>query len=312
MQDEFDGSPSTQNAGRGWKVWLLVAVVLLASSGAFFFFAERNASRIYLEQRNGQLVIEKGIYFPGGKTTLDSDPLYNPIELPAGYPFEQTDFPKDELDTRLLAVFIEAASHAMRQGSLSELEKSQAFIRRAKLLPEITAESKQEITRVEGEKLYIEGLLHLQSVQKSLIESKSFFNRSRIRRGSFNNDVPHWLKFIENQIDAQQSVTARLKEIGVLVEDLTISKEAPEELPKTAPEPQPVKPPAPTLTIEAHDNGVDKADDQNPTQSAPIKTIHSPPTSPPVELKKNIEVKTEEKELKLLEDSKKNVENEIE
>ncbi|MGH2904911.1 MAG: hypothetical protein ACRDK7_15215, partial [Solirubrobacteraceae bacterium] len=75
--------PAPKSGGGGLRavvLWLVIAALLAA---VWWLASERNERHFRVSAENGQVLIERGRFFPIG-TAASSDKIYAPIAVPAG------------------------------------------------------------------------------------------------------------------------------------------------------------------------------------------------------------------------------------
>jgi len=142
--------PGEEKAGGGGMqrlvLWFVIAALLAA---VWFLASERNERHFHVVTENGQLVIERGRFFPTG-TARSADKAYAPLDLPdkskAVGEMEFDD--QNELDRWLFGVLGSWAKDAAKHG---DTHGAAALVDRASALPGLTFAQVAELAAMKAE-----------------------------------------------------------------------------------------------------------------------------------------------------------------
>ncbi len=131
-------------------LWLLIFALLAV---VWWFASERNERRYALSVQSGQLVIERGRFFPTGTAPVRGVQAYEPIAIPPGAkppPSAEYD-DATTLDRALLDVLTGWAREAAKKGEPSSMQTASQLVERASHLPGLTAAQLAEVAALRGE-----------------------------------------------------------------------------------------------------------------------------------------------------------------
>ncbi len=141
-----DEAPKRGGGGLQRLVLWLVIAALLAT--VWYLASERNERHFRVVAENGQLVIERGRFFPMG-TAASADKIYAPVSLVAGDkpPPEQEFDDQNGLDRHLFGLLQEWAKAAAKKG---DTHAAAALVERAGQLPGLTGAQVAELVAMKA------------------------------------------------------------------------------------------------------------------------------------------------------------------
>jgi hypothetical protein len=127
-------------------LWLVIAALL---GTVWFLASERNQRHFRTVAENGQLVIERGRFFPMG-TAPSGEKTYAPVPLPQGErpPAEMEFDDQNALDRYLFGALAAWAKEATKKG---DMHAAAAFVDRASQLPGLTASQLGDLTAMKAD-----------------------------------------------------------------------------------------------------------------------------------------------------------------
>jgi hypothetical protein len=131
-------------------LWLLIFALLAV---VWWLASERNVRHYALSVQNGQLVVERGRFFPMGTAPVRGVEPYIPIPVPAGAksPAYSEYDDSTALDRALLDVLTGWAREAAKKGEPSSMQTASQLVERASHLPGLTAAQLAEVAALRGE-----------------------------------------------------------------------------------------------------------------------------------------------------------------
>ena len=127
-------------------LWFVIAALL---GTVWFLASERNERHYRVAPENGQLVIERGRFFPMG-TVASGDKIYAPVPLAAGEkpPAEQEFDDQNAVDRYLFGQMAEWAKAAAKKG---DTHAAAGFVDRASQLPGLTGAQVAELVAMKAD-----------------------------------------------------------------------------------------------------------------------------------------------------------------
>ena len=146
-------------------LWFVIAALLAT---VWFFASERNERHYRVVSENGQLVIERGRFFPIG-TVAAGDKIYAPVPLPAGEkPLPEQEFDdQNAVDRHLFALLGEWAKAAAKKG---DTHAAAGLVERASQLPGLTGAQVSELVAMKADLVWDDAASQVQQAS-SLIET---------------------------------------------------------------------------------------------------------------------------------------------
>lgn len=144
MADE--PKPRSGGALQRAVLWLVIAALL---GTVWVLASERNERHYRVATENGQLVIERGRFFPMG-TARSSEAIYAPVPLPAGEkPQPELEFEdQNALDRHLFGLFGGWAREAAKK---NDTHAAAILVERASGLPGLTGEQVGELAALKAD-----------------------------------------------------------------------------------------------------------------------------------------------------------------
>ncbi len=141
-----DEKPRGGGGLRGVILWLVIAALLAA---VWWLASERNERHFHAVAQSGQLVIERGRFFPTG-TARSADSAYAPLDLPdKTKPPGEVEFDdQNELDRWLFGVIGGWAKDAAKR---NDSHAAAALVERASALPGLTGAQIAELTAMKAD-----------------------------------------------------------------------------------------------------------------------------------------------------------------
>ena len=127
-------------------LWLVIAALL---GTVWFLASERNERHYRVFSESGQLIIERGRFFPMG-TAASGEKIYAPVPLVAGEkpPPEQEFDDQNSLDRHLFSLLQEWAKAAAKKG---DTHAAAGFVERASQLPGLTGGQVSELVAMKAD-----------------------------------------------------------------------------------------------------------------------------------------------------------------
>lgn len=183
-------------------LWLLIFALLAA---VWVLASERNQRHFRVVAENGQLVIERGRFFPMGSAPA-ADKIYAPVPLPAGEkaPGEMEFADQNALDQHLFGLLNGWARAAAQK---NDTRLAGALVERASALPGLTGGQFSELATLRAELAWDDALAAVQQAAQ-LIEG-AIRNYQLVAAGKGVHAVDaikeaEWLQKIADQIHAAQ------------------------------------------------------------------------------------------------------------
>lgn len=160
-------------------LWLVIAALL----GTIWYLAsERNERHFRVAAENGQLIIERGRFFPMG-TAAAGDKIYAPVPLPAGEkpPVEQEFDDQNALDRSLFGVLEEWAKAAAKKG---DTHAAAGLVDRASQLPGLTGAQVSELMAMKADLAWDDAASEVQQATSLLDTAVQNLQRVTAGKGS--------------------------------------------------------------------------------------------------------------------------------
>jgi hypothetical protein len=144
-------------------LWLVIAALL---GTVWWLASERNEHHYRVAPQNGQLVIERGRFFPTG-TTPSADKIYAPIALPTGEkaPGEMEFDDQNALDRWLFDALASWAKEAAKKG---DTHTAAALAERASALPGLTGTQNGQLAALKADLAWDEAATDVQQAAQLL------------------------------------------------------------------------------------------------------------------------------------------------
>ncbi|MFW5878716.1 MAG: hypothetical protein ACOCVR_02760 [Myxococcota bacterium] len=172
LDDEHEGRGRT---GSIVKTVLVTAVIIVLLAVVLFLLAERNSRRYFLVSEGGELLVQRGIFFPVGEKRFSSDDpemaeAYAPIPMPSGAEVDErrTFDERTELDRQLVDQLLSWARGRIDLEHPERLEQGIYYLRRAERIPTATSGQRQEMELLRGEVAYHEGRRFIELALRNL------------------------------------------------------------------------------------------------------------------------------------------------
>lgn len=196
------GVGSGEAGGSRFMLWALVALAVFVGGGAFYHLSSQNADRWFLEVRDGEVVVRKGIWFPTGAADYEAGgEAYAPVPLPEGMdPPPRVHDGAQSVDNALYRLLIAAASGAIGSGDPARIESAKGLLSRVRLLAGISQEQADEVLRYRGDIAMAEGHLALREVRALLTRAKQRVEAGASRGTRLYKDPQGWVRWIDAKL----------------------------------------------------------------------------------------------------------------
>ncbi len=196
------GSTADAGGGNRWVLWLLVVIAVFVGGGAFYHLSSENASKWFLEVRNGDVVVRKGIWFPTGAADYDEGgPAYDPVPLPEGMdPPARVHDSSQSVDNAIYRLLVALASSAIESGDANRIETAKGLLGRARLLAGISQDQADEVLRYRGDIAMAEGHLAIKQVQTLLVRAKQRVEAGAAKGTRLYKDPAGWVRWIDAKL----------------------------------------------------------------------------------------------------------------
>jgi hypothetical protein len=236
--------------GRMLKTILVTGVIVVLGLGVLFLLSERNARRYFLVAEDGQLLVQRGIFFPvGERTFVPDDPdlaaAYEPVPVPAGADVEarRTFDERTDLDRSLVDQLLGWSRERLDLEQPDRLEQGIYYLRRAERLPTTTAAQRAEMDTLRGEVAYFEGRRFIESALRNLDIARERLTQARDSPAGWSRESRELLRAIR---EPERTLRQALRGAGPEALPEEAAPEAPPETetePETDPETPAVEPP---------------------------------------------------------------------
>ena len=144
-------------------LWLVIAALL---GTVWWLASERNEQHFRVASANGQMVVERGRFFPTGSAPA-TDKIYAPIALPAGEkpPGEMEFDDQNALDRWLFDTLSAWAREAAKKG---DTHTAAALVDRASALPGLTGAQNGALTALKADLAWDEAATDVQQAAQML------------------------------------------------------------------------------------------------------------------------------------------------
>ncbi len=166
-------------AGRAFRRFVVVVLVLGLGGAVAFLLSQLNARTFTVEQSEGRLVVMKGRMLPtGSEPYRPSDSTladaYAPLDLAGGSAaglLERRFLDRDELDRALFDVIETAAKPRVISDDPKVLESGLYYLRRAEKLAGLSEEQRRSVKTMQAEVAYYQARSKLEDAQRLIAEA---------------------------------------------------------------------------------------------------------------------------------------------
>ncbi len=252
MATNEETSQSGKSGGkRGINGCLVLILVLLLGGVIVYLLSVINSQRYYLYAKDGQLVIEQGLFLPvGSKAFVPADGTlyeqYAPLNIPAGeiLPEKSTYSNLGELNRRLFGLLSSWTKKSMAEKEAKAFDKAIYYVDRARRLSGLSDDQQKELKGLRGELAYIDGERLVKMAFDDLAKALKSFKLAGELGGSKHKEAEKWIIEIDKRLDAyrrlgQKHAPAAALEAFDLPAPIPALKEEP---PVAAVETKPVSP----------------------------------------------------------------------
>ena len=200
-------------------LWLVIAALL---GTVWFLASERNERHFRVAAENGQLIIERGRFFPMG-TAASTDKIYAPLPIAAGEkPPPELEFDdQNSLDRYLFGLLQEWAKAAAKKG---DTHTAAGFVERASQLPGLTFAQVSDLAAMKADLSWDDAAAAVQ--QAAVLLDSAVQNLAMVAAGKGPRALP-----AQQEADRLRGVASQLR---------SAAPKAP--LPPQAPAPPPAPP----------------------------------------------------------------------
>jgi hypothetical protein len=165
-------------------LWFVIALLLAA---VWFLASERNQRHFRVATENGQLVIERGRFFPTG-TGVATDKIYAALPVPAGEkaPAEMEFDDQTAADRYLFGVFGDWARNAAKKG---DTHAAAGLVDRAAELPGLSGSQVTELTALKADLAWDESQGDLAGAAKLLDDARRKLEMVKQNNGMHATDA---------------------------------------------------------------------------------------------------------------------------
>ncbi|MDX9720029.1 MAG: hypothetical protein RBU37_04750 [Myxococcota bacterium] len=200
---------------KSWLPYAVMALPLLVLLGLVLGFSIHNSERLALTVENGQVFVEKGIFFPWGSSTYTPHAAFEAVTIPDELELELPTGECEQLvdcERRFYHAILAIAAALLERRAPKDLERLRELLVRAQLFPSIGLGERAPIEDLTGAIHYIEALMLLDEVQVQLELSRKKLLRSRISgvAGIDTLTLDALIDMIEKQLTAIQSIRPSL------------------------------------------------------------------------------------------------------
>ncbi|GAB4289308.1 MAG: hypothetical protein Kow0090_01930 [Myxococcota bacterium] len=221
----FEASHSS-NSSRP-LVYLLTLIIIVLVGIVLYLLSERNSNRFFLIEKNGNLIVEKGYFFPIGSSEIKpadkaEEETYRPIALPPeARPFEKEAFSnRVNLHTALGNMLLSWSKKRLFAKDETEFKKGWQYLKRAELLSGLPQATMDDLSKLKGGYVYNDGVRLISSLDEKIKNALERFKEARRHKASeYNKNAEEWI--------------ARAEEILAILEGKrdVAKKESPEKAP---------------------------------------------------------------------------------
>ncbi|MEK7705555.1 MAG: hypothetical protein AAB426_11400 [Myxococcota bacterium] len=219
----------------GGVVWAFLLALLVVALGAavYYLLSDINTRRYRIATRQGQLVVERGLFAPYGFHVFAPDAkdlrdAYAPMMLPPNesLPTSVTYDDRADLDRALFALLAGWARERMESHSTVDFELAVGYATRAELLPGLSEEQRRELRRLRADVTYREARLLVADITERLTRALGRFRESIALGTSQAADAERWIVEIERRLHAYNDVPREAPPPPVLSAPLVPTDEA--------------------------------------------------------------------------------------
>ncbi len=205
--DEILDDEEQRGEGRVGSVikTVVVSIVIAALAlGVVYLLSERNARRYFLVAEGGQLLVQRGIFFPVGERRFQPDDpdyaaAYEPIRIPPGVDVEQRRSfdERTELDRVLVNQLLSWSRERIDPEQPDRLEQGIYYLRRAESLPTTTSSQRDEMGILRGEVAYHEGRRYIEAALRNLDTARERLTQARDSPAGWGRESRELLREIQ-------------------------------------------------------------------------------------------------------------------
>ncbi len=196
-------------SGRIFVAFLATLLILALGSAVLYLSATINHRHYRLAQSGTLLVVERGRMLPLGFEPFSPDipglkEAYSPVPLPPGENLTSNEVYDDraDLDRSLFGLLASWARTRLDASDPDQFELAIAYVERAKLLPGLSEEQRQELRTLRADLAYKNGKRLLQEVVERLRRARQELQMALALGTSRPTDADRWLAEVERRLAA--------------------------------------------------------------------------------------------------------------
>ncbi len=206
---------SKKSARRGINGVLVLILVLLLGGVILYLLSVINSQRYFLLVKEGQLVVEQGLFLPiGSKAFQPTDGAlleqYAPLNIPAGevLPEKSTYSNLGELDRRLFGLLSVWAKKNLNSKDPKAFDAAIHYVDRARRLSGLTDEQQRELSAIRAELAYMEGERLVRGAFNELAKALKSFKLASELGGARHDEAEKWVYELDKRLDAYRRLGA--------------------------------------------------------------------------------------------------------
>jgi hypothetical protein len=193
--------PAPERRGEGLRR-LPPRGVLIGVGGVIFlllwYLSSAHHDRFYLEVDGEMVVVQRGWYFPFGRSEWAPSKAYKPFRLPPGIAPEETGaMSAEEIDAQLMKLFQKIAEAEIANLKGGNADIAEDMLRRANKLLNADPAEEDKLISLLGDVSFHRGIKTLNEVNESFKKALSQFQLAAMRGGKMYKGAPEWVEAIQ-------------------------------------------------------------------------------------------------------------------
>lgn len=199
--------------GRVFAGILAVLVILALGGLVVYLLSDINSRRYRLNSVAGELVVEKGRFFPVGfeRFTPRAKALaeaYAPVPMPEGEYLGQPEVYEDraDLDRALFSLLAGWARNGLQANNAEALGQAAKYIDRCDLLPGLSEQQRQDLRTLRADLAYKHARHLVWRMEEMLHEALAEFRLAKELGTSRPTDADLWIKELESRVGGRDKM----------------------------------------------------------------------------------------------------------
>ncbi|MFN3202225.1 MAG: hypothetical protein ACE366_27725 [Bradymonadia bacterium] len=198
---EAPSKPSRRFGGGGRRPqmsWVIMGVGGLLFLIIFWYLSSAQRDRYYIEVDDGQVSVERGLFFPFGSGEWQPNRAYKPFTLPPGVTPEKTGaMTAEEADQVLFSLYMTIADRQVKDLDGGDPELAEEMLLRANKLNHTTTKDDRKLLSMMGDVHFTRGISQIRGIQAQFDEALAQFRMAAQRGGVTYKGAHQWVEAIE-------------------------------------------------------------------------------------------------------------------